>query len=441
MQRGDDFPFGFNFTADGWIINSTTGPTKVGPPLHTPGFYIRAIVGTFVLLVTLLGNLLVLYVFATTPKLRTYTNYYLVGLAVADLVSGGITPILENVSWFLEAWPFGETACTINVYFNHLFLHATFLMTLMICVDRYRALKRPLVHLREKTLKHALLMMSFSYVVPFFIWTPLIIILPYSGVTRRVLPPDCFGSYGYHFPLLVFAIAVLSWIPMLTTTILYIFVFQAVIRGRQKDNREARAVHQLSVICATERPLGVVSRLGSGGVRENEARSEKDLDDSHGSCGTSRQRRTSTEASRVSSSDVNGIVNGGYPPDERENETRIQGGVQTPETGVSYANHDTPSSHQNSVFSSRYRRHLANLRATRTLTCILVVMVVSALPWSVFAFTAGVNPDNALDIREFRTMSWLVHLSSAANPFCYAVCNRLFKQAFIRVLCCGLRSH
>lgn len=38
------------------------------------------------ILFTVVGNLLVVVVFVTIPKLRTYNNYFILGLAIADLL-------------------------------------------------------------------------------------------------------------------------------------------------------------------------------------------------------------------------------------------------------------------------------------------------------------------------------------------------------------------
>ncbi|XP_038068693.1 muscarinic acetylcholine receptor M5-like [Patiria miniata] len=434
MQTDREFLYGTNITVDDdWRPNSTTVPTQDGH--FTPWFFIRAILGPSVLLVTLIGNLLVIYVFATTRKLRTYTNYYLVGLAVADLVSGGITPALENVSWMLEMWPFGEAVCTINVYINHLFIHATFLMTLTICVDRYRALTRPLRHLREKTIKHALWMISFSYVIPFVIWTPLVIILPYSGVTERVLPPECNGSYGHHFPLLVFAIAVMSWIPMLATITLYIFVFRAVLRGSRNEDRKTRDLCRVSMNTVEGRALREARQIKNDSSWENEDRSNEDQEAAQSSTDDPRQKQITTKIPTMLSTLMCGIENRGYQSNEQENGTELREVIQTIDREVINPDQPAYKSHRRS-----FGRRLASLRATRTLTYILVVMVVSALPWSIIAFLAVVSPHSTPEVDIFRTMSWLVHLSSAANPFCYAASNPRFKRAFLHVLCCGRRG-
>ena len=188
-----------NTTTSAWTHSSSEEPqTPPGLPPITIYMILKAILCIAVLVATFFGNVLIIYAYATTKKLRTYTNQFIIGLAVADLVSGGITPGLLNIPWIIGYWPFSELLCLGALYINHIFIHATFLMTMIICFDRFWALNMPLNHLKGKTTKRAHWMMSVSYILPIFIWTPLVIIFPYIGLTVRIRPPVCVPSYGYH---------------------------------------------------------------------------------------------------------------------------------------------------------------------------------------------------------------------------------------------------
>ncbi|XP_038064055.1 muscarinic acetylcholine receptor M5-like [Patiria miniata] len=279
--NGSDYLLNTTF----WFDLSTEEPTPI--PLPGRASLIEIIIRVVSLIITLFGNALVLYTYATTKNLRTYTNYYIVGLAVADFFSGGVLQIIIFYHSFLGYWPFTEVACTCMTFISHVFLQATFLMTVVICYDRFRALNMPLKHLKDKTMRHACFLISLAYIIPVLLWTPIIVVFPYVGLATRIRPPLCTGPYALHPPLLIFTILVLSWIPMLVTSVLYAFVYSAVIRR-----------------------------------------------------GVNKKRGIGEEAS---------------------------------------SNNKTES-------------RLASLRATRTLTYIMITMVVTALPWSIFALWAAIDP-------------------------------------------------
>ncbi|XP_022093528.1 muscarinic acetylcholine receptor M3-like isoform X2 [Acanthaster planci] len=430
---------------------STEYPTILPEPHQIPPNLIpKVVLCTVFLLATLFGNALVLYAYFTTKKLRTYTNYYIVGLALSDLVSGGILPLLENILWFLGYWPFSEGMCAAVMYLVHVFLEITFLMTLVICFDRFRALYMPLKHLKEKTLRHACFMISLAYVIPLFIWTPLIIIFPYTGLTLRIRPPICQGSYGFHPPLLIIAMLVLSWIPMMITILLYAFVYSAVIR--KGINKKRGIGEEVSSDFRSEQPASQrACNRGDGKLREKSYRLNKELaskTETTEQPTDSEQPPPRDEVFSISAGMSAGLNNPAYEHTEEvdyhhsDNTTASKPDVTTAATAATTVG-NLRKRRGLSMRSRRSKRerHLANLRATRTLTCILITTVVTAAPWSVFALWGAVYPYTyPLTDNQMRFLAWLAHLSSTVNPICYAVCNPLFKEAFLRILRCQKRS-
>ena len=82
------------------------------------------------------GNLLVIWIIATKPLMRTVMNRYLLNLTVSDFLS-----IFFNCGFFFymmvnEHWPFGKVYCVINNFIANLTL-ATSISTLsLISLDR-----------------------------------------------------------------------------------------------------------------------------------------------------------------------------------------------------------------------------------------------------------------------------------------------------------------
>ncbi|XP_022101866.1 muscarinic acetylcholine receptor M5-like [Acanthaster planci] len=419
------------------LLYTESDPVQDAPETPTwliPYVVIRAVV----LFITFWANVLVLYAYATTKRLRTYTNYYVVGLAVADLVSGGVMPVLGFLKDYNENWLFGEAFCTCATYLDHIFLQATFMMTLVICYDRFRATNMPLKHLSEKTLGHACFLIFLGYFIPVLLWTPVIIILPYTGVISRVQPPLCHGPYAFYPSLLTFTVLTLSWAPMSVAVVLYAFVYCAIIR---KGVDKSRGPGKATILGDNQKRKALPKELSLASYRSDAELPER--------IGVSELRDAEpvTSVLSVSAAVSLGMTNPAFEVSAEDDHTgqapknpKSSGTTRrraTPSAGPRH-HRDRPGHSVRSGKSSKRESRLATRRATRTLTFVFTTMIVSAMPWSVFALWAAVDPVSLpLSITNiFKVLAWMSHLSSTVNPFCYAVANPLFKEAFLRILRC-----
>ncbi|XP_072015793.1 orexin receptor type 2-like [Amphiura filiformis] len=97
-----------------------------------------------IFLLALLGNTLVCVAVLRNEHMRTVTNYYIVNLAVADILVSIIclpATVTLDVS---ESWFFGDRLCTFIPYFQNVSVAVSVYTLMMIAVDRYLAICRPL---------------------------------------------------------------------------------------------------------------------------------------------------------------------------------------------------------------------------------------------------------------------------------------------------------
>ena len=72
-----------------------------------------------IFLAAIIGNLLVLYTFASNRKLHTVTNCFIANLAVGDLLTAVFcVPSTVASSIVLQYWPFGSAFCILQSYFQ-----------------------------------------------------------------------------------------------------------------------------------------------------------------------------------------------------------------------------------------------------------------------------------------------------------------------------------
>lgn len=116
---------------------------------NTLDVHISVIVGAilgFIIFGTIFGNILVLLAVYYNTHLRNTTNYFIVNLAVADLLLGiSVLPFSATLE-ILGYWPFERQFCEIWAAVDVLLCTASITTLCVISVDRYIGVTRPLRH-------------------------------------------------------------------------------------------------------------------------------------------------------------------------------------------------------------------------------------------------------------------------------------------------------
>ncbi|XP_071952505.1 tachykinin-like peptides receptor 99D [Antedon mediterranea] len=90
------------------------------------------------------GNIIVIWIVLTNPRMRTVTNCFLVNLAVADVLNTTFNMIPASYQNIAQDWIFGRTMCKICLANGYFCVMATVLSLVAITLDRYRAIVYPL---------------------------------------------------------------------------------------------------------------------------------------------------------------------------------------------------------------------------------------------------------------------------------------------------------
>lgn len=93
----------------------------------------------------LLGNGIVCYIVYSSPRMKTVTNYFIVNLAVGDIL---LTLFCVPFSFFsiliLQYWPYGTILCHLVNYCQAVSVLVSAYTLVAISVDRYSAILWPL---------------------------------------------------------------------------------------------------------------------------------------------------------------------------------------------------------------------------------------------------------------------------------------------------------
>ncbi|XP_054454330.1 melanopsin-A-like [Anoplopoma fimbria] len=198
----------------GSVVSINPFPT-VDVPDHA--HYTIGVVILVVGITGMLGNFLVIYAFCRSRSLRTPSNIFIINLAVTDfLMCFTQTPIFFITSMH-KRWIFGKKGCEMYAFCGALFGICSMMTLMVIAVDRYVVITRPLASLGAMSRRKALSILAAAWVYsagwslpPFFGW---------SAYVPEGLMTSCSWDY------MTFTPSVRSYTMLLFTFVFFIPLF------------------------------------------------------------------------------------------------------------------------------------------------------------------------------------------------------------------------
>lgn len=211
---------------------------------------LTAITLSLIILLTVVGNILVILSVFTYKPLRIVQNFFIVSLAVADLTVA-ILVLPFNVAWsILGQWHFGIHVCKMWLTCDVLCCTASILNLCAIALDRYWAITDPINYAQKRTLKRVLLMIAGLWLLSGVISSPpLIGWNDWPDEFDLETPCELTQQQGY----VVYSSLGSFYIPLFIMTIVYIEIFIATKRRLRERARASKlnAVKQ-NVACMNQ---------------------------------------------------------------------------------------------------------------------------------------------------------------------------------------------
>ncbi|CAF0888790.1 unnamed protein product [Adineta steineri] len=160
-------------------------------------------------IVTILGNGLVLLSIKFRLRARSYSDYFIVSLCLADFFVGLFVMPLMTLHSIQLKWPFHYHYCYIWMSIDFTCSTASFLTLASMALDRYYALTAPYFHLRNRSRTSVLIFIISSWVIPFAIWPSSIVIAHYFNPKKT----EC--NHPAHPYIIVILCTFFYYIPLL----------------------------------------------------------------------------------------------------------------------------------------------------------------------------------------------------------------------------------
>jgi hypothetical protein len=243
----NDTPTGAAAAADTPLSQAPGSPvTELIPAI------LKGLVMATIIIAAVLGNALVIISVVRHRKLRIITNYYVVSLALADLLVA-LCAMTFNASVELTGgtWLFGYIMCdvwnSLDVYFST----ASILHLCCISVDRYYAIVRPLEYPITMTHRTVCFMIANVWMLPALIsFTPIFLgwyTTPEHQEFRKSNPHVCIFEVNIYYMMISSGVS--FWIPGVVMVTMYYRIYKEAVRQRKALSRTSsnillNSIHQ-----------------------------------------------------------------------------------------------------------------------------------------------------------------------------------------------------
>lgn len=228
-----------------------------------------AVILTLIIIITIVGNVLVILSVFTYKPLRIVQNFFIVSLAVADLTVA-ILVLPLNVAYSIRGrWDFGIHICKMWLTSDVLCCTASILNLCAIALDRYWAITDPINYAQKRTMERVLILITGVWLLSLLISSPPLlgwndwpdhfdITTPCQLTTKK--------SYVIYSALGSF------FIPLIIMTIVYIEIYVAT-RRRLRERAQASKINAMALKSnMTAKTIEqTTNNSGSGGDRERES--------------------------------------------------------------------------------------------------------------------------------------------------------------------------
>uniref|UniRef100_A0A8C9SVX7 D(4) dopamine receptor-like n=2 Tax=Scleropages formosus TaxID=113540 RepID=A0A8C9SVX7_SCLFO len=357
--------------------------------------YPALLLGVPLILVIILGNVLVCLSVLTERSLKTATNYFIVSLAVADLLLAVLVLPLYVYSEFLGGiWTLDTHICDALMTMDVMLCTASILNLCAISVDRYIAVVVPLKYNRNQFSMRQLILIAATWVLSFGVASPVIFGL------NRVPGRDAGVCKLENDSFVVYSSVCSFFVPCPIMLLLYYWMFRGLRRwGASRESNLLRAERRFSLGLRRAGAAYLVPGLSP------------------------------TDACPGTVPDSDLITAQGDSASDAEGGERAREGSPRA-NGARGRRNGRASNSKSSRVSGRERK------AMKVLPVVVGVFLACWTPFFVVHVTKVLCVSCDIKPPLISVVTWLGYVNSAVNPIIYTAFNTEFRNVFQKLLCC-----
>ncbi|TSP36057.1 Muscarinic acetylcholine receptor M3 [Bagarius yarrelli] len=432
--------------------------------------------------ITILGNLLVLISFRLNRQLRTISNYYLLSLAVADLILGTVSMNLYTVNIIMGRWMLGHLACDLWLALDYVASNASVMNLLVISFDRYFSVTRPLTYRTKRTPRKAAALISLAWLVSFVLWAPAILLWPHSegelkdkvncSIPFLTVPSLTFGTAIAAFYLPVSIMIILYWriyweienrakgLAKIVGSVGSSQSSSVKVANKWSNSTQSSLSSSIETHSRKGPELARKTSVGCFPVRQkqphlvpgnhsmlppqteincreacNSNRWNIDEDEDAATSSTSEDESTQDHKPRTLSTSNSAAIKLKDLQVTSEYHLDAEPSTSEPSRPLSLKTNKLLdlSIHKQPKTKRRLNMIIREKKAARTLSAILLAFILTWTPYNVMVLA---SISYHVPEKLWYLGYWLCYVNSTVNPLCYALCNVSFRTTFKTLLLC-----
>ncbi|XP_051940949.1 alpha-2C adrenergic receptor [Hippocampus zosterae] len=401
---------------------------------------------SFLILFTIVGNVLVVIAVLTSRALKPPQNLFLVSLATADILVATLVMPFSLANELMGYWLFGKIWCDIYLALDVLFCTSSIVHLCAISLDRYWSVTQAVEYNLKRTPKRVKGMIVVVWLISAVISFPPLISMDRSN---NETTPQCiindetwyilYSSIGSFFA------------PCVIMILVYIRIYQ-VAKTRTRTMSEKKR----DVDSPQENGRTDTDKAGSFKSERGESVKEKECENGHCKEHTASTSVTNTSKNPhvdhqddfedSSSSDEKPKKNSASSKHHQDERKDCKSSRKSSSASKFSSRKSCASSKSMELFSSRRKRRstvnrkkVSAAREKRFTFVLAVVMGVFVLCWFPFFFSYSLYGicREMCKIPEtlFKFFFWIGYCNSSLNPVIYTIFNQDFRRAFQKILC------
>ncbi|CAF1290302.1 unnamed protein product [Rotaria sp. Silwood1] len=471
------------------IFSPSSTPSDSSHPYPLQLNVAFAIIGTFMSLLTICGNILVLVSFFVDRQIRHPTNYFIFSLAVSDFLIGFISMPFLTLAVYKNKWVLGSFLCDIWLSLDYTVCLASIYTVLLITVDRFCSVKIPTKYRNWRTEKRIIFLVLLTWVVPAFIFFASTMGFPLYSKKPNLSKPDlqCDVQWNKNAYFNLGLTIGYFWVTLLIMFTLYFFIYQVASALEKRSQENAKKVSSLIGIPSSTMTNLVINmsknhRTSQPEVISSSPTSKKKKQQTYSHPSSPLKHQTSVDDDLASSlnnntptNNNNNTNNTNGPDATNRSSSNETSGEHTPTaivapnitnllalTKADIESHTQLDENQTLLPNTQNKNLTPNIKPTnqklsgkspsnnkarkalRTITVIMGAFVLCWTPWHIHTiiqtFCQTCRESIVFNTYLFHACYYLCYLNSPINPFCYALANRQFKKTYTRLLRCDFRK-
>lgn len=420
---------------------------------------------SLIIILTIIGNVLVILSVFTHKPLRIVQNFFIVSLAVADLTVAILVMPLNVAYSLLGRWFFDIHICKMWLTSDVMCCTASILNLCAIALDRFWAITDPINYAQKRTLKRVLLMIGGVWVLSLIISSPpLIGWNDWPSPDRFLEEARCTLTerQGY----VIYSSLGSFFIPLFIMTIVYVEIFIATkrrLRERAKASRINAMVSKNQTSAQSpkinEDRESVSSEanhndndleLVNGKTKNKKLKKNKKKKKSQN--GQSKDKGNFLKPTLIHEDSFTDNAEASTSSQRKNSLNPCTSDTTTVTTNTTTTTTNSPQSIKTKVttveitppvkkgpvyqfIEEKQRISLSKeRRAARTLGIIMGVFVVCWLPFFLMYVIKPFCASCCFSNRLINFITWLGYINSALNPIIYTIFNLDFRKAFKKLL-------